>query len=121
MARRPIYEWEIEELASELKKGAKGQILARAAREKATEEQLTILKNKLNLADQRIQAPLAWEERLQYVIFPFGITSSFSSNIDSSIYMKMGYQKKYKDFILFSFVGLLFYAMLVVIAGLLLS
>ncbi len=121
MARKPIYEWDIEELASELKKGAKSQIIARAAREKASEGQLRILNNKLDLADKRIRTSLAWEERLQYVIFPFGITSSFSPNIDTSAYLKMEYQKKYKDFILFSCIGLIFYAMLVIVAGLLLT
>lgn len=77
---------------------------------------------RLRFAKERIEKPLDIDQTILFIIFPFGMINRLNQGVyfDAQKELEMGYLKKVKEFRTYSFLGIVFYVVLILMIALIL-
>tara|TARA_R110001632_G_scaffold89433_5_gene192845 strand:+ start:6436 stop:6819 length:384 start_codon:yes stop_codon:yes gene_type:complete len=80
-----------------------------------TEEDNAKVIKRIEFANRRILKPLSNSKTFMFILFPFGIVTKLAGNnlFDVEEQKRLGYYTRVKEFYIYSFVGVAFYSMIV--------
>ena len=95
----------------------KEELVAKIRNINANKELISKTLQKVDFAYKRIDKPLENDVKFYLLIFPFGIVNRFDSTgfFDTRENRRLGFVKKVKEFYMYSFIGVLLYAIIVIL------
>lgn len=116
---KDITDFNVEDFAHEIynKKISKSDINNILIEKKLTKKEKDILIEKYNYAFKRINSSLGLEQKILFFLIPFGFVNRLYSNEIFNVEknLKLGFYKKNHEYEKYSFYGIFFYILLIVI------